>query len=98
MCFVEPPQSFVKDFSGQVLNPKSDLVGNEKVVKLCKAFIKNMEDISSRRRVDSRAVPAFLVPELTLPVQITHFVANMYMNGVLYEKYRHIPLLRQSDK
>lgn len=88
----------MKDFARQILNPASNLVGNEEAVKLCKVLIKSKEPISSRRMVDSWAEPACVVPVLILPLQIIHFVRNMYNNAAIYERCQHIALLRWPHK
>lgn len=63
-----------------------------------KFFIMAMEAISSRIVTQSWEVPADLDPLQTFPVHIMHFVGNMYEDGALYEKCRHIPMLQWSEK
>lgn len=98
ICFVKWLSSLMEVFARQALNTESDLVENELLVEICKVFFKSMEAISSRRRVDSWAVPAGLVPVQTFFMHIMHFFGNTYKNAVLYEKRWHIPLSLWSVK
>lgn len=61
-CFVESLPSLVEVSARHVFNHKSDWAGNEEVVKSYKVFIKATKASSSRRIIDSCAVPAALVP------------------------------------
>lgn len=52
----------------------------------CKMFIKPIEAILSRRRVQSGAAPAVLLPVQTFSVYMMHFVCKMYKGAGLYKK------------
>lgn len=74
------------------------MAGNEEVVELCKEFVKDREAISSRRRVESWALPACFVPEQAFPLYIMQVVGNIYKNAALHEKCLHISLSRWSEQ
>lgn len=50
-----------------------------------------MKAILSTKRMDSWAAPDGMVPVQTFPVNIMHFLYNMYRDPALYEKSRHTP-------
>lgn len=83
-------------FARQVLNLKSRLVANKKVVESCKMFIKAMGASLSYRTAAIWEVPTGLHPVQTFALHFMHFAATMYTNAALYKKCQHICLSRSS--
>lgn len=84
-------------FALQVLNPKSDITGDEEVRAAARAFKEKVAVVSARRRATAWEAPPGLDATQMMPRHVLHFICTLYEKYGLYEKCRHIPLSMRSS-
>lgn len=85
-------------YAEQQLSSESDIVLCEEVLEGRKVSFKEIAVLSLITSVDSRTSSVTLVPEPTSPMNITHFLRNVYKNSKLLAKYRYISPLKSLCK
>lgn len=75
---------------------QSLLVGSEKIVEQCKALIKSVEAILSRKVTVISKVPGGLISMQIFPVSVFYFACIVYSDAEIRKKSRPISLRKIS--
>lgn len=91
-CFQNVLPSLVQVYAKHVLSPDSDKTGSGEVVEAGRLFVADMTAFISKGKTDSWMATLGLAPVQTIPVQIIHFLGNVYKDARILEKCRPKPL------
>lgn len=80
-CFAASTAVLAETYARQVLTEKSDASGTDEVVHACKIVVRELDAFWTRQRMRRWKVSDGLCSVYILPLNITHFLSNMFLNS-----------------
>jgi len=91
-CIKFSMESLVRTYAEQLLNPSSDIEGNDELVADASSYLKGLSRLDSKTERDLWNAPAGFPPVQVFPDHVAHFTSAMFNDFTLYRSLRGLPL------